>query len=393
VKLVLALVLAVSSTTTTAPGNSRQSDIDSQIKTLRSQVAEASAEEADVLDRLDAAASRRRDLERKVAALDGEIHTAETELQAAAERLGAVSTDLDRAEAKFAATDVDLTAAKRELADRAVSAYIHQPTAQAASVLLEGQNFRELAATRDFLRAYVEAQARSVDRYRSLRDDLDTERQSLGALRTDVSAQRDIVAVHRDGLLTARTKQDALRVQVAAEEGTQKALLAEVQSRVKEFEAQIAALKKESDAIGRLLRQRQSGQKLAPSGKGVLAVPVPGPITSGFGMRVHPILHTQRMHTGIDFGASTGTPIRAAADGVVVVAEVRGGYGNTVILDHGNTLATLYAHQSRIAVTAGQTVAKGTIVGYVGSTGLATGPHLHFEVRVTGNPVDPMKYL
>jgi murein DD-endopeptidase MepM/ murein hydrolase activator NlpD len=110
-------------------------------------------------------------------------------------------------------------------------------------------------------------------------------------------------------------------------------------------------------------------------------------------MRVHPILQTQRMHTGIDFGATTGTPIRAAADGVVVVAGERGGYGNTVILDHGNALATLYAHQSRIAVAEGQSVAKGAIVGYVGSTGLATGPHLHFEVRVNGNPVDPMRYL
>jgi murein DD-endopeptidase MepM/ murein hydrolase activator NlpD len=395
VKLVLALVLAVAAptTTTTAPSQTRQSDIDTQIKTLRSQVAEASAEEADVLDRLDAAGARRRDLERKVAALDGDIRKAEGELQAAAERLGAVSEDLNRAEAKFAATDVDLTSARHELADRAVTAYIHQPSAQAASVLLDGQSFRELAATRDFLRAFVEAQARSVDRYRALRDDLDAERQSLGALRTDVAGQRDIVAGHRDDLLTARTKQDALRVQVAAEEGTQKALLSEVRSRVKEFEAQIAALKKESDAIGRLLRNRQSGQKLAPSGKGVLGVPVAGPITSGFGMRVHPILQTQRMHTGIDFGASTGTPIKAAADGVVVVAGPRGGYGNTVILDHGNALATLYAHQSRIVVAEGQTVAKGTTVGYVGSTGLATGPHLHFEVRVNGNPVDPMKYL
>jgi murein DD-endopeptidase MepM/ murein hydrolase activator NlpD len=398
VKLVVALLLAVTPiaaapTTTAPPAASRQSDIDSQLKSLRSQVAEASAEEVDVLDRLDAARARRRDLDRRVAALDTEIKTAEAELEGAAERLGAIGADVTRTEAKFTATDLDLTEAKRELADRAVTAYIHQPSAQVASVLLERQTFRELAATRDFLRSYVAAQARSVERYRALRDDLDHERQSLGSLRDEVAAQRDVVSGHRDQLLGARTKQDALRVEVAAEEGAQKALLAEVRSRVKEFEAQIAALKKESDSIAALLRKRQAGQKLAPSGKGVLAVPVPGSITSGFGMRVHPILQTQRMHTGVDFSAGAGTPIRAAADGVVAVAGERGGYGNTVIVDHGNTLATLYAHQSRVAVGEGQKVAKGTIVGYAGSTGLATGPHLHFEVRVSGNPVDPLRYL
>ena len=131
-----------------------------------------------------------------------------------------------------------------------------------------------------------------------------------------------------------------------------------------------------------------------PSGHGVLAVPIPGaPITSGFGPRVHPIYGDVRMHTGIDFGASTGTPIHAAADGVVVSAGPLGGYGNATVIDHGNGLATLYGHQSSIAVAPGQRVSRGQVIGYVGCTGLCTGPHLHFEVRVRGTPVDPMQYL
>jgi murein DD-endopeptidase MepM/ murein hydrolase activator NlpD len=133
---------------------------------------------------------------------------------------------------------------------------------------------------------------------------------------------------------------------------------------------------------------------LVPSGHGVLAVPIPGaPITSGFGPRVHPIYGDVRMHTGIDFGASSGTPIRAAADGVVVSAGPLGGYGNATVIDHGNGLATLYGHQSSIAVAPGQRVRRGQVIGYVGCTGLCTGPHLHFEVRVRGTPVDPMQYL
>ena len=99
------------------------------------------------------------------------------------------------------------------------------------------------------------------------------------------------------------------------------------------------------------------------------------------------------MHTGVDFGASEGTAIHASADGVVVSAGPQGGYGNATIIDHGNTLATLYAHQSRMIVAAGQSVKRGQVIGYVGHTGFATGPHLHFEVRANGTPVDPMRYL
>jgi murein DD-endopeptidase MepM/ murein hydrolase activator NlpD len=99
------------------------------------------------------------------------------------------------------------------------------------------------------------------------------------------------------------------------------------------------------------------------------------------------------MHTGVDFGAPYGTPIHAAADGVVVSVGAMGGYGNLTVVDHGNTLATLYAHQSTMYVSSGQRVSRGQVIGAVGCTGYCTGPHLHFEVRVNGNPVDPMPYL
>jgi murein DD-endopeptidase MepM/ murein hydrolase activator NlpD len=126
----------------------------------------------------------------------------------------------------------------------------------------------------------------------------------------------------------------------------------------------------------------------------VLASPVPGArITSNFGSRYHPIFHEWRTHTGVDFGAGSGTPIRAAADGEVAFAGARGGYGNATILDHGGSLATLYAHQSAILVRPGQAVRRGQVIGRVGSTGYSTGPHLHFEVRVAGTPVDPRRYL
>ncbi len=134
-----------------------------------------------------------------------------------------------------------------------------------------------------------------------------------------------------------------------------------------------------------------------PSGNGFLSRPTGTRITSSFGYRVHPILGYRKLHTGTDFGGPCGTPIKAAADGRVVSAGWGGGYGNFTVIAHGNvggnSLATAYAHQSRMVVSAGQNVSRGQVIGYIGTTGSSTGCHLHFETRIAGTPVDPMGYL
>lgn len=123
--------------------------------------------------------------------------------------------------------------------------------------------------------------------------------------------------------------------------------------------------------------------------KGALSRPVNGPVTSGFGGRRHPILGYVRMHSGLDFKAGYGQPIFAVTDGVVAYAGRKGGYGNFVQLNHGGGLASGYGHMSRIAARAGSRVRRGQIIGYVGSTGLSTGPHLHYELYRNGRPVNP----
>jgi murein DD-endopeptidase MepM/ murein hydrolase activator NlpD len=129
------------------------------------------------------------------------------------------------------------------------------------------------------------------------------------------------------------------------------------------------------------------------TGSGTLTLPVAGPVTSPFGARTSPTTGAQEFHEGIDIGAAQGTPIRAAASGTVTFAGQMSGYGNVVILSHTGGLQTRYAHQSAMSVTAGQTVAAGEVIGVVGATGEATGPHLHFEVRLNGVAVDPAPYL
>ena len=189
-------------------------------------------------------------------------------------------------------------------------------------------------------------------------------------------------------------QQDGLRQQVLADTDRRAHVLEDVRARKAEFQKEIAELQAESSSITAFLKSRQAGQGVTPSGSGVLASPIPGArITSNFGSRFHPIFHEWRTHTGVDFGAGTGTAIRAAADGEVAFAGSRGGYGYATIIDHGGSLATLYAHQSAIGVSNGSRVAIGQRIGSVGSTGYSTGPHLHFEVRVNGDPVDPMGWL
>jgi murein DD-endopeptidase MepM/ murein hydrolase activator NlpD len=239
----------------------------------------------------------------------------------------------------------------------------------------------------------MHAQADAVDRHKQLQAQVGDLRDEAEGARLGAKAERDAIAGRRSLLEQRRQEVEALRAQVRGELASQAQALEELQARKGEFEAQIAALQVTSDGLAALLRDRQAGQTAAAPGRGVLGRPVSGPVTSPFGPRVHPIFGNVRMHAGVDFGAASGASIAAAGDGVVVLAGPYGGYGNATVIDHGNALATLYGHQSSIAVSPGDHVTRGQIIGRVGCTGYCTGPHLHFEVRLYGTPVDPLRYL
>ena len=170
----------------------------------------------------------------------------------------------------------------------------------------------------------------------------------------------------------------------------QRLLLANYDAQIEEIEGEIASLEKEQASIKKLIAEQAKALGSAP---GTLARPVPGAISSGFGPRIHPIHGYSLMHNGVDMNAGSGQAIVSTSSGTVIFAGVKGGYGNTIMVDHGGGMVTLYAHQSKFAVSTGQSVKRGQTIGYVGSTGVSTGPHLHFEVRVGGNPVNPAKYL
>jgi murein DD-endopeptidase MepM/ murein hydrolase activator NlpD len=268
---------------------------------------------------------------------------------------------------------------------------------------------------------------------------------------------RATVAKTRADLQKARDERAAAKAAADAEAERQRQLVLQVEAKRADYENRLRALRAESARLGDLLRARQgpapapaAPQPARPSGGGPaapppaaapspttsrprqtappapppapapgggasptappttnnagggpppgigvsLSYPLPGyPIVSKYGWRVHPILGVRKLHEGIDIWAPESTPIKAAAGGVVVWAGPRGGYGNAVIIDHGSGVGTVYAHQSAVAVSPGQSVSRGQVIGYVGHTGLAGGPHLHFEVRVGGRTYDPLAYV
>ncbi|MBR4151236.1 MAG: peptidoglycan DD-metalloendopeptidase family protein, partial [Firmicutes bacterium] len=166
----------------------------------------------------------------------------------------------------------------------------------------------------------------------------------------------------------------------------------QVQQSNKDLEAQIDAMKKEADALSAQIKLLQSSRAYV-GGKMLWPSQSSTRVTSPFGNRLHPILKVYKLHTGIDIGAPNGTNILAANDGTVISAGYNNSYGYMVMLDHGGGIVTLYAHCSKLLVSKGDAVARGQVIALVGSTGMSTGPHLHFEVRINGVYKNPLEYV
>ena len=182
--------------------------------------------------------------------------------------------------------------------------------------------------------------------------------------------------------------------EIAAKAEEKNKIYKSLQQRSKEYEAQVAELEKSSEELEVLILKKIAARKgTKVHGSGRLDWPLQGRITSRFGWRRHPLWGGRNRHTGIDIAGKYGTPIRAADSGEVIFSGWWDGYGKAVVIDHGRNTTTVYGHLSRIYKKVGAVVAKGQTVGLVGSTGYSTGPHLHFEVRNNGKPVDPMTYL
>ncbi|MBC2723491.1 MAG: peptidoglycan DD-metalloendopeptidase family protein [Desulfosporosinus sp.] len=218
--------------------------------------------------------------------------------------------------------------------------------------------------------------------------------ESIKAEKDKVLQKTEELKEKRD--LAEKTRQEAIAAKGVLESKKQEEQnsLAKVTQAQNELFTQINKLEKDSKALEQKIRQLQAGRTGGVVGS-ISYWPLPKyhSISSPYGWRTHPITKTKRLHTGADIPAPSGTPIYAAGAGTVIYSGWYGAYGNTIIVDHGKGLSSMYPHQSKIAASNGQNLNAGDLVGYVGSTGWSTGPHLHLEVRVNGNPTDPLAYF
>ena len=380
---------ATTTTTTLSPRDAR-------IQELRALVGEASEQEAGLLTEIADIESRLGDLDDAVADLTKQASTAQHRLDAAERRLRKAEADQDVAIRRLGAAQAQVDASRQQM-NQTVAAMYQRGTSEEQALyvaLVQGAtNATDLFSAQRYVAGTIKTNRRELDHFIALKKEADELRHQVDARAEEIRVTRDEQIAERDRLQGLKDQALANRAAAKSEEDRQQELLKEVQDQKADFQSELNALQVESGVVGDFLRQMQAGQKLAPRKKRTFKAPVGAPISSGFGIRVHPILGDVRMHSGIDYAAGTGAPIKAAGSGIVVWAGPRGGYGNAVIIDHRNGLATLYAHQSRVNATVGQKVSTGQVIGFVGQTGMATGPHLHFEVRELGAPVDPLLYL
>lgn len=321
------------------------------------------------------------DITEKLKAIQAELDEATRKLQAIKKEQDQVNLQIKQLQEEIQKAEVQLRARQAILNKRVRVIYMHGQLSY-IEVILGANSFSDFANRLELLKriirsdfnliqeiqqrkAAIEAKKVEIEKEKARLDELASEAQKV---QDEVKAKK---AEQQRVLAHARTQQDA----------------------AKQMEADLIARSNEIRQMIQSRMQQNSGSDQIVHGNGTFIWPCNGPITSPFGYRTHPIFGTTIYHSGIDIGVDYNTPIHAADGGTVILAGWCGGYGNAVIIDHGNGLQTLYGHNTSVVVSEGQTVSQGQVIAYSGSTGYSTGPHCHFEVRRNGEAVDPMGYL
>jgi murein DD-endopeptidase MepM/ murein hydrolase activator NlpD len=356
-----------------------------RIEQKREQIEEAKQKEGVLTTTIQQFSTRIDGLEGEIQATQDRLDRAQASLDRQKEELLAVRDRLEAARDRLERLRSELVTARRVLAQRLVEIY-KSDTPDALTVVLESDGFGDLLERTEFLER-ISAQDRDItDRVRGLRDQAQDQAVELADLeeREQLAAER--ILQERNQIASAQGQLVSSRDQLAAARSERRGALASVRAEKEEAMEHLAALEAEQARVAGAL---QGAPAPAPikQGSGQLIWPVNGTFTSPFGMR------WGRLHAGIDISVPEGTPIRAADSGTVVLMGWVGGYGNYTCIQHTGSMSTCYAHQSSFATSNGASVSQGQVIGYSGNTGNSTGPHLHFEVRIGGSPVDPMGYL
>jgi murein DD-endopeptidase MepM/ murein hydrolase activator NlpD len=360
-----------------------------RIDATQSKIDSAESHKGVLTSEIDALSGRIDRLEGEVAVLRNREAAVQVELAAKQAQLDRAEARLGRAHDHIVELRVHLRRSLADLRELLYSVY-ENGTPDVLGVILDANGYDDLAARTEYLNSIQTQNETIVGRVRDLRDQTRITVHRLRATKLQIEAARDAIAAQKRELARTRGAIEARQGALEATRGSRQAAVDEINSHIdhlseihddlqQKLQEQIAAA---TGGISPLA----AGPVGAPSAAGLIW-PVSGPITSGYGYR------WGRLHEGIDIAVPEGTPIRAAASGTVIIAGWTGGYGNYTCIDHGGGLSTCYGHQSAYAVSAGDSVGQGQIIGYSGNTGSSTGPHLHFEVRINGASTDPLGYL
>ena len=392
-----ALLAATLGATGSAAGDpgTEKARVDGEIGRLRDRAASAEQQAGVLTEELSAVAGRVRELQAGVDAQAARLSVLEGQLSQARARLATLDRTIARQTARLERLRGEYRIALSRLEERLRYLYMTDGP-DVLSFIVGTSSFTDILDNLELLSRIGRQDKRIATQVREARDGVAEARRETRAARTEqarVEAFAASAASEQRGVVTRLVaSRDALVVAQREKSTT----LASIEDDQSDIHGEIEDLEAQSASLAEQIRQAQQPSTpsspstppvVQPIGNGVLGWPVSGPVVSGFGMR------GGRMHEGIDIICSTGTPVVASGAGTVIWAGWRGGYGNLVVVDHGGGLSTAYAHNSAFASSVGQSVARGQVISYAGSTGDSSGPHVHFEVRVNGTAVDPLGYL
>lgn len=374
----LALVgFAVAQTPAPKPANPQ-----SKVKSLQSDLKEIQAEKNKARRELGAVRTKIRVVKGTLSDVNNRIEKIEDELVATGRQLTETRAEQKRLAEELEVLGVRLKS-RTEEARRRLRVMRTRGQASLLSALTGSRNMGELASRRYLFERVAKKDRELFDEVKELQAKVTQRKQRQDATVKHVASLLNRQKSQQHDLKESKADQQHLMVQLRGKEGDLKKLIAQLDAEENAIEATIASFMRKPENTAGLTKP--SGRLLMPISGGRLG--------SGFGMRMHPILKYKRMHKGVDIGARSGTPILAAADGVVITSTAMRGYGKVIVLAHGGGVSTLYAHCSALLKGNGARVKRGEMIARVGSTGLSTGPHLHFEVHVNGKAVNPRSWL
>ena len=364
-------------------------DNSAKIAALHSRIEAARQKEAALSSQLSSITSQIRSLEGRVGDVSQRLSVLEHDLALHRERLAKLGAlfalETDRLHFLQDQYRRSVTVLNRRL----VQIY-EEPNPTVADVILSAKSVQDAIDTLHYLTSIARLDNQIAHRVRTARDQVHVAREKTKKARAVVASETQVVAIRTQQQREVKNQLLASEHRLSAARGSKRQALTATKQQEQDLTAEANALAAADARIRSQLAAAQSSSSgptdTAPSSSGLIW-PVNGPVVSPFGMR------WGRLHAGIDIAVPSGTPIHAAAAGTVVIAGWVGGYGNYTCIDHGGGLATCYAHQQSFAVGVGAHVAQGQVIGYSDCTGHCFGPHLHFEVRINGTPVDPLGYL